>query len=293
MGACTSSNAAYAAGLTASSRRPLAACGASSSRPAPSVPPRPPAAAASAPLAAVQLAAKTSDGANSFTGTMSLQATAKPGRRSGAATPRLTASFAEQLRPSLLAEVERRVDERRPGTLPGGMTEVLTPGTLYMKWPYLTQLLHPTKPWVTISCRGSKSSGVNLSQIFSQASSSSPLTESQLLGGATSVRKVGTGTVGGVPVTEYTGTLSLDKGLSPQGSPGRVQKEFPAAGITTATFTVWIDGPAVAEVHHQGARHRGERDGHHHHHQHRSAGQRSDPDRQANRASAQRRLLGS
>ena len=34
-----------------------------------------------------------------------------------------------------------------------------------------------------------------------------------MLAGASGVRKVGTGTIDGVPVTEYTGTVSLDKGM--------------------------------------------------------------------------------
>jgi hypothetical protein len=90
----------------------------------------------------------------------------------------------------------------------------------------------------------SKSSGIDFSQMLSQASSSSPLTESQMLAGATTVRKVGTGTVGGVAVTEYTGTLSLAKGLKYLSASVRsaMQKEMGTAGITHATFTVWIDG---------------------------------------------------
>jgi hypothetical protein len=62
-------------------------------------------------LSAVQLAARTASGANSVTGTMNLQVTAKPG-----ATPAPTASgpagnfsataaFAEQLHPTLLAQL--------------------------------------------------------------------------------------------------------------------------------------------------------------------------------------------
>ena len=44
-------------------------------------------------------------------------------------------------------------------------------------------------------------------------------------------------------MTEYTGTLSLDKGISYlSGSvKSEVQKEMTAAGIITATFSVWID----------------------------------------------------
>ena len=44
-------------------------------------------------------------------------------------------------------------------------------------------------------------------------------------------------------VTEYAGTLNLQKGLQQlHGSvKSQVQKEITAAGLTTATFNVWID----------------------------------------------------
>ena len=225
----------YAAGLTVMAAAALTACGTSTGGSS---------AAPASPLAAVRLAAQTSNGATSFTGTMSLRATATGGG-TGSGSTSLTASFAEQLKPSLRAQVDVQSLSAAGSSLPGGMTEVLTPSTLYMKWSYLTTQLHLTKPWLDIPLSSvSKSSGINLSQIFSEASSSSPLTESQLLGGATAVRKVGTGTVGGVAVTEYTGKLSLTKGLQYLSASNRsaVQKAFKTAGISTATFTVWIDG---------------------------------------------------
>ena len=90
----------------------------------------------------------------------------------------------------------------------------------------------------------SQSSGINFSQLLSQATGSGPLTQSQLLQGATSVRKVGTGSVDGVPVTEYTGTLPLDKAISYLSGAAKtqLQQAMANAGLTEATFTVWIDG---------------------------------------------------
>ena len=205
------------------------------------------AAASSSPLDAVQLAAKTTGGASSFTGTMSLQATAKPGAPSSGNVS-MTASMAEQLRPSLLAEVQIGTLSVAGQSLPGGLSEIVTPGNLYMKWSVLTQQLHTGKPWLVIPVSAlSKSSGVNLSQLFSQATSTSPLNESQMLTGASGVRKVGTGTIDGVPVTEYTGTVSLDKGLQylTGSAKAAMQKQITAAGLTTATFTVWVDGQRV------------------------------------------------
>jgi hypothetical protein len=156
--------------------------------------------------------------------------------------------MAEQLHPSLLAQVRIGTLSAAGSTLPGGLDEIVTPSTLYMKWSFLTQELHLSKPWLAIPVSAmSKGTGINFSQLFSQASSSSPLNESQMLAGASDVRKVGTGTVSGVNVTEYTGTLSLDKGLKNlSGSvKAEVQKEITAAGLTSATFTVWIDAQSV------------------------------------------------
>ncbi len=195
----------------------------------------------------MQLSAKTTGGASSFTGTMSLQATAKPGAASSGDVS-MTASMAEQLRPSLLAEVQIGTLSAAGQSLPGGLSEIITPGNLYMKWSVLTQELHTGKPWLVIPVSAlSKSSGVDLSQLFSQATSTSPLNESQLLTGASGVRKVGTGTVDGVPVTEYTGTVSLDKGMQylTGSAKAAMQKQITAAGLTTATFTVWVDGQRV------------------------------------------------
>jgi hypothetical protein len=157
----------------------------------------------------------------------------------------MTATFAEQLHPSLLAGVNIESLSSAGMSLPGGLTEIITPATLYLKWSFLTQTLHLTRPWLAIPVSSiSNSSGINLSQIFSQATGSGPLTQSQLLQGATTVRQVGTGSIGGVPVTEYTGTLPLDKGISYLSGSAKTeaQQAIAAAGFSTATFTVWIDG---------------------------------------------------
>jgi len=236
----------YLAGLTAIAAAALAGCSAGSSGTGATAAGTH-AAAASSPLDAVQLAAKTTGGANSFTGTMSVQATAKAGAPSSGDVS-MTATMAEQLRPSLLAEVQIGTLSAAGQSLPGGLSEIITPSNLYMKWSVLTQQLHTTKPWLAIPVSAlSKSSGVNLSQLFSQATNSSPLNESQMLAGASGVRKVGTGTMDGVAVTEYTGTVSLDKGMQylSGSSKAAMQKQIAAAGLSTATFTVWVDGQQV------------------------------------------------
>jgi hypothetical protein len=242
MRARTAGSPLYAAGLTAILAAALAGCAATSSGTAATS-----SGTSSSPLDAVRLASTTTRGANSFTGTMSLQVTAKSGS-TGSQNVSMTATMAEQLHPSLLAEVQIGSLSAAGSTLPGGLDEIVTPSTLYLKWSFLTQELHLAKPWLGIPLSSmSKGTGINFSQLFSQATSSSPLSESQMLAGATNVREVGTGSIDGVAVTEYTGTLSLDKGIQYlSGSvKSQVQKEISAAGLTTATFTVWIDGQHV------------------------------------------------
>jgi hypothetical protein len=246
MRARTTRSPLCAAGVTAILAAALAGCAAAGSGAGATGSGASTAAPASA-LDAVQLAAKTTGGASSFTGTMSVQATAKPGAASSGNVS-LTASMAERLRPSLLAEVQIGTLSVAGQSLPGRLSEIITPGSLYLKWSVLTQELHASKPWLAIPVSAlSQSSGVNLSQLFSQATSTSPLNESQLLTGATGVRKVGTGTLDGVPVTEYTGTVSLGKGMQYLSGSAKaaMQKQITAAGLTTATFTVWVDGQRV------------------------------------------------
>lgn len=230
----------FAAGLTAILTAALAGCAASLGSGSSVVGSG---SSAANPLDEVRLAAQTASGASSFTGTMALQVTPKTNAASGDSTS-MTASFAEQTHPSL-AEVTIGTLRAAGTSLPGGITEIVTPSTLYLKWSLLAQELHLTKPWLAVPLSAmSKSSGVDLSQLLSQAESSGPLTESQLLAGATAVRKVGTSTLNGVAVTEYTGTLPMDKGLGFVSASIRseLKKEIAAEGITTAHFTVWIDG---------------------------------------------------
>lgn len=236
----------YAAGLAVIVATAATGCSASSSSAAG-------ASRSSAPapvnaLDAVKLAAVASSSANSFTGTMSLQATVKAGTAgssSSAEAVSMAATFAEQVHPSLLGSVNMSVLSYSGVSLPGGLAEIVTPSTLYMKWSYLTQMMHLSKPWLAIPVSSvSQSSGINLSQLLGQATGSGPLTQSQLLQGATSVRQVGSGSVDGVPVTEYTGTLSLDKAISflSGAAKAQLQQAMANAGLTEATFTVWIDG---------------------------------------------------
>ncbi len=201
--------------------------------------------AAGNPLDVVKLAAKTSSNVNTFTGSMSLQVAAKAGSSSASGgTLSMSASYAEEVHPSTLASVDIKSLSSAGQQLPGGLSEIVTPTAFYLKWSVLSSELGAGKPWVAIPVSSlSKSSGVNFSELFGQVQNDGPLTASHLLSAATSVHKVGSGSIGGVPVTEYTGTLSLSKGLDylSGSTKTQLQKEIAAAGLSTAKFTVWID----------------------------------------------------
>jgi hypothetical protein len=265
----------------------VAGCGAASSGPASgTASPAAPSSAAASPgtssaaaaggggsadaSGAVQLAAKTASSATSVTGTMSVQATVKagatasPGASAGATgsagsgNVSLSGTFSERIRPTVLASVTISSLQTAGSAVPGGLSEVLTPSTLYLKAPALTQPLHIAKPWLSIPlAKLSQSSGIDFSQILSTATNNGPLAQSQLLAGATSVQKAGTTTLNGVPVTEYTGTIDLSKAAAALSgnSKSQLQQAITKAGLSTATFTVWIDGQHVtrkAVVHETG-----------------------------------------
>jgi hypothetical protein len=197
-------------------------------------------AAAQSPEQAIQLAASTARDTNSFTANMSIQATT--GTSGEAFT--LAGTMSEQLHPSVEAEADFSTFSAAGQSIAGGMSEIVTTSSLYLKLALLTQELHVTKPWVEIPFSAlSKASGVDISSLFSQLQTSSPLDQSQLFAGAENVRKAGTGVVDGVPVTEYTGTVSMSKALAKL--PASLRNSFGAdiqkAGISSVRFTEWVD----------------------------------------------------
>lgn len=203
------------------------------------------------PLKAVQLAAYTSSRANSVAATMNIQLTVNPGAAGAAGlsgNTSMTMTFAEQLHPSVLISATIGSLISAGKSVPGEISEIVTPKEIYLKVPGLPQTLHVTKPWLAIPLSSANSlSGVNLSQLMNQVTSNSPLSDSEMFAGATSVRQVGTGSIDGVPVTEYTGTVPLSRGLSYLSGSAKTQaeQEMTTLGLTTAKFTVWIDGQHI------------------------------------------------
>jgi hypothetical protein len=124
------------------------------------------------------------------------------------------------------------------------MNEIVTPSSVYIKLAMISQALHTSKPWIAISFAAlSKATGVNLTALFGALATSSPLNQSQLFAGATNVRAVGTAVINGVPVTEYSGTVSMSKALAklPASLRSSLGAVISKAGISTAKFTEWVD----------------------------------------------------
>jgi hypothetical protein len=191
------------------------------------------------PQQAVQLAARTTSSVNSFVGTLS----ARVNTASGAGD--ISGTFTEQLHPSLLARVDFGAFSMGGQSVPGGMSEVLTAKSFYLKLGMLTQALHTSKPWIEIPFSAvSKATGVNLGALLSQLQTSSPLTQTMMFAGATNVRTVGTGVVDGVPTTEYTGSVSMTEAIAklPASLRTSVDQQIQKAGISSMRFTAWVDG---------------------------------------------------
>jgi hypothetical protein len=190
------------------------------------------------PQQAIELAATQTTKVDDVAATMSIQATAN-----GSAVD-ISGSFQEQLHPSLLLEADFSTFSAAGQSMPGGLAEILTTKALYMKFPLLTQELKTSKPWVEIPLTGS-GLGSTLSSLLSEAQSSSPLTQTQLLSGATDVKKVGTATMDGVSVTEYEGSVPYSVALAKLPASMRSQVSSAvsgAGGIQTIKFKIWVDG---------------------------------------------------
>jgi hypothetical protein len=192
------------------------------------------------PQQAIQLAANTSRAVTSFAANMSIQI-----KSSGSVgNVSLAGTITEQLRPSLLAEANYNTFGVGGQSFPGGLDEIVTPSSVYLKLGMLTQALHTSKPWIAISFSSlSKATGVDLTSLFGQLQTSSPLNQSQLFAGATNVRQVGTAVINGVPVTEYTGSVSMSEALAklPASLRTSLGADISKAGISSAKFTEWLD----------------------------------------------------
>jgi hypothetical protein len=188
------------------------------------------------PGQAIQLAAAHARLANSVTANIAIAA-------SGSSTMTMSGSLSEAIRPQLEAELNFPTLSSAGQSVPGGLSEIVTTQAAYLKLSSLSSLTGG-KTWLKLPFSElSKALGANFEQLIQQAENNSPLTETQLLAGATGVRVLGTGTVDGVAVTEYSGSFTISAALNrlPASLRSQVEQQASAAGITSASFNVWLD----------------------------------------------------
>jgi hypothetical protein len=188
----------------------------------------------------IRLAADKAQRVTSFSGTMGITL-----NMAAQGTVTMTGIVAEQLSPSLKAEINFTTLEGGGQSLPGGLDEIVTRDAVYIKMSMLAQSLHTSKPWIELPLSQlGKLSGTDLNSLFNQAQASNPLAQTQMLTASPDVHKVGTGVVGGVPVTEYAGTYSIAKGLAslPANLRKSLSSQIASLGIKSGRFHVWIDG---------------------------------------------------
>ena len=141
---------------------------------------------------------------------------------------------------------------RRDGkdVLPGGSDGVVTPTLVYIRAAVLSRYFHTTKPWVALSPATYPALSAklqNLTPVSPGTFFGDPSFGVGLLTTSTDVRAVGTGSVNGVPVTEYEGTYSAASGLAyitaTLGSAASAQasEQVTAMGLITVRFRVWLD----------------------------------------------------
>ncbi|MGH3164326.1 MAG: hypothetical protein ACRDN0_00335 [Trebonia sp.] len=198
-------------------------------------------AASVSPKQAVLLAATSAAKVNTFSGTFNLQGTVKEAGASGPIN--VAGTVSGQLHPSLMVS-ENFGTFSAGGENLGPTGIVFTTKDAYLKMAGITQALHTSKPWIELPISAiSAKSGLNFSSLMSQMQNSSPLASIQMLAGASDVKNLGQSSVGGVPVTEYSGVLTMTKAIDalPADTRAALQQETAAAGIKTSSFKVWLD----------------------------------------------------
>lgn len=189
------------------------------------------------PAKAVELAANNSRAVNSLAASIDIQGTTSNG------DVHLEGTLQEQIHPSLLTQMDLTSISLGGQLVPGGLSEIVTPTALYIRFPELMQAQHINKPWAELSLSALGAAGSSLSSLFSQVGSNSPVGQVQLLAKSKDVKEVGTGVISGVPVTEYSGTYSLSQALAalPASERAALGSAASASGIGAVKFSIWLD----------------------------------------------------
>jgi len=215
----------------------LAGCSSSSSTPAAKASGSPSASPSAASLTATQaitLAGQNAGKVTSFAATVNVHTTGE------ATTTTISGTLQERTEPSPLVVANFGSVTAQGQALPGGIEEIINSNAIYLK---LAQVAKETgKPWVEIPASElSEISGGNLGQLL-QNNNSDPLVQTQMVASSTNVKKAGTTTLNGVPVTGYTGTYPISAGLAKLPASERTRvSQLQALGLTTEHFTIWLD----------------------------------------------------
>lgn len=214
----------------------LAACSVVGGTSSPSTTPSAAAKLAS-PKQAILLAAAKAQRVTSFSATMDVVATAQ------GQDVTMSGTLREQLSPSLLVDASFPTLQGGGQSLPGGLEEILTSQAVYIKMSVLTQALHTSKPWVKMPVDQLGKLSGSLKSAFSQAKTDNPLAHTQMFKGSPDIHKVGTGAIGGVPVTEYAGSVPIDKAVAslPTDMRDRYDSLFTELGVKVVKFHIWLD----------------------------------------------------
>jgi hypothetical protein len=165
---------------------------------------------------------------------------------SGSAAVHVSGQVTEQVKPVVLAREVFHVTTSSGQGLPGRMEVVLTGKAVYLRMSVLAKQVG--KPWVRMSFASLKrASGISMAPLLHQLQGSNPLAQAQMLSVAKNVRQIGRGTVNGVPVTGYAGTLNVAQALA-RLSPQMRSELGPAlsqSAARTVRFTAWVDDQHV------------------------------------------------
>ena len=205
---------------------------ASGATPAPSVP--------AAELLASSL--KNLQGIGSYTAALTIKTGGVPGAGAlGSGGLVLSGGYSAQDAPTQLREFKATTVQAGPLPI-GAMDEITTPTDLYINLPALATLMHSSKPWMRIPKSGLKAgTGSGLGQLLNEAQSGDPLSAAKLLAGVRNAKTVGTSTIGGVPVTEISGSEPGTAILPQLPASDRAALAPSVAKIKRISFTEWID----------------------------------------------------
>jgi len=194
------------------------------------------AAQALSPRLEITLAANQAKHVNSFGSTLGIT-------MSGTVSGTIAGTMQVRTKPSRLVVADLSTLDVGSQSLAGGMHEIITDRSIYVKMALLSRELH--KPWVKISfSQVQQGTGINLSQLTQQVQSNNPLVQTRMLAASKDARAVGTQTIDGVSTTHFTGSYPIAAGLAklPASERALAQKGVQTLGLKTVRFNVWIDG---------------------------------------------------